>query len=316
MDLCKGGDLCQELDAWGSLEEHDAALLIKQVLLCLSYLHTNQIVHGNVKPEHILLEQNKDLDQIKLTDFSCAEILEPDTTQDVDSESLTDDNTDLDNNNGVPHTTHDDNDDNEDDDEEGMEQDIIYKNCKPKITPERKGTPDYWAPEVVLKGSTGPKRDVWAVGVLAHLVISNRFPFAGLSQEDICERIIRGEFSLDDNDSQALDDSYYGEGHLSYEDPAEFLENGHSAVREPFQWSRVTDEAKDFIRYLLTWEEDARPSARQALKHPWIIKHSKAGYTEEGSARFAHQGDEFVNSLATMAAWNNVAKVRKMFFAF
>jgi len=39
-------------------------------------------------------------------------------------------------------------------------------------------------------------------------------------------------------------------------------------------WSNVSDDAKDFITQLLIKDQDKRPSAEQALQHPWILKAS------------------------------------------
>ena len=35
-------------------------------------------------------------------------------------------------------------------------------------------------------------------------------------------------------------------------------------------WNSVSANAKDFIRKLLTYEQDKRPTAEMALQHPWI----------------------------------------------
>ena len=68
-DICKGGELFDEIVARGKFSEQDASMLIKQVLSCVNYCHTNHIVHRDLKPENILLEQNKEFDQIKIIDF-------------------------------------------------------------------------------------------------------------------------------------------------------------------------------------------------------------------------------------------------------
>jgi calcium-dependent protein kinase len=39
-------------------------------------------------------------------------------------------------------------------------------------------------------------------------------------------------------------------------------------------WSNVSDKAKDLITKLLTYDIDQRPSAEQALQHPWIVEMS------------------------------------------
>ena len=50
-----------ELTARGQFTEVDAAILMKQVMSCVNYLHSMSIVHRDLKPENILLDNNKDL---------------------------------------------------------------------------------------------------------------------------------------------------------------------------------------------------------------------------------------------------------------
>lgn len=38
------------------MNEEEAALMIKQVLIVINYLHTSNIIHRDVKPENILIE--------------------------------------------------------------------------------------------------------------------------------------------------------------------------------------------------------------------------------------------------------------------
>ena len=41
-------------------------------------------------------------------------------------------------------------------------------------------------------------------------------------------------------------------------------------------WSNISDKAKDLISQLLTYDVEKRPSADDALKHPWIVEMSSA----------------------------------------
>ena len=56
----------------GKLEEKEAALLMKQILMSVNYMHENNVIHRDLKPENILLEGNKDFAQIKIIDFGTA----------------------------------------------------------------------------------------------------------------------------------------------------------------------------------------------------------------------------------------------------
>lgn len=42
------------------------------------------------------------------------------------------------------------------------------------------------------------------------------------------------------------------------------------------EWDDISDLAKDFIAYLLTYDEDERPTAEEALQHPWLQQHRKS----------------------------------------
>lgn len=71
-ELCEGGELFDEIYARGNFTERETALLIRQVLSCISYCHKKNIVHRDLKPENLLLEANKEFDQIKIIDFGCS----------------------------------------------------------------------------------------------------------------------------------------------------------------------------------------------------------------------------------------------------
>jgi calcium-dependent protein kinase len=76
-EICKGGELFDEIIRRGSFCERDAAMVIKQVLNCINYCHSNNVVHRDIKPENILLESNKAFDQIKMIDFGSSLFNDP-----------------------------------------------------------------------------------------------------------------------------------------------------------------------------------------------------------------------------------------------
>ena len=58
--------------------EKDAAYIIQQILLALSYMHQKKIIHRDLKPENILLESKRvDQLELKITDFGFACFFNP-----------------------------------------------------------------------------------------------------------------------------------------------------------------------------------------------------------------------------------------------
>ena len=71
-DICQGGELFDEIVKRKQFNEEDTAVLIRQVLSCINYCHTNNLVHRDLKPENILIESAQELNSIKIIDFASA----------------------------------------------------------------------------------------------------------------------------------------------------------------------------------------------------------------------------------------------------
>eukprot|EP01033_Poteriospumella_lacustris_P002831 gene2831-2058_t len=103
------------------------------------------------------------------------------------------------------------------------------------------GTPQYFAPEVLLRrsgshgkgvGAYGMAADMWSVGVIMYIMLSGTFPF---DEENLYDQIEQAKYSFAGN-----------------------------------EWTHVSLEAKHMIRSLLTLRADLRLTTQQALQHPWI----------------------------------------------
>ena len=99
---------------------------------------------------------------------------------------------------------------------------------------EKLGTPYYIAPEVLNK-NYNEKCDVWSCGVITYILLSGMPPFNGQSDQDIMKKVREGVFSFEDR-----------------------------------IWSTISDNAKSFIKSLLIYDPKERPSASDALQHPWL----------------------------------------------
>lgn len=64
-----GGELFDEISARKRFNEFDAAVIIKQVLNGINYMHKHNIVHRDLKPENLVLESKNDIKRIRIIDF-------------------------------------------------------------------------------------------------------------------------------------------------------------------------------------------------------------------------------------------------------
>lgn len=96
------------------------------------------------------------------------------------------------------------------------------------------GTPYYVAPQV-LQGSYDEKCDVWSCGVICYILLCGYPPFYGEGDDDILRRVRAGRFDFPKAD-----------------------------------WCDTSEEAKEFISLMLTFEPDERPSASVLVNHRWF----------------------------------------------
>lgn len=87
-ELVTGGDLFSFLEyKGGRLDDAQATIVIRQVLIGVEYLHAQQIVHRDIKPDNILVTSLEDGARVVITDFGNARIL-PDVSSMNDQQSV------------------------------------------------------------------------------------------------------------------------------------------------------------------------------------------------------------------------------------
>ena len=99
---------------------------------------------------------------------------------------------------------------------------------------DRQGTPYYLAPEVLNK-SYNHKCDLWSCGVILYIMFTGKPPFNSLDDLEVMQLIKIGKYSME------------GE-----------------------TWDTVSDEGKDLVRKLLTYNQFERITAHDALHHEWF----------------------------------------------
>jgi len=67
-ELCKGGELFDEILKKGIFTEKEAAKIIQQILQAVAYFHELNIVHRDLKPENVLIDKELN-NTLKIIDF-------------------------------------------------------------------------------------------------------------------------------------------------------------------------------------------------------------------------------------------------------
>jgi calcium-dependent protein kinase len=79
LENCIGGNLLDKMiereNMGKTLSEKESASIFKQILSAIYYLHAKKFVYGNLQPENILFVNESINSDIKLIDFSKAQVL-------------------------------------------------------------------------------------------------------------------------------------------------------------------------------------------------------------------------------------------------
>lgn len=138
------------------------------------------------------------------------------------------------------------------------------------------GSAYYKAPELLF-GNYGPKCDVWTTGVICFILLGGYAPFDGDDDHEIENAIRAGDYDFDD----------------------------------PI-WDMISEDAKDFIEECLTYKEKHRPTAAEALTHPWLENIRK----NEKKIFVKKESDTIQDSLNNMANFHATSKLKQATLAF
>ncbi|VDM16962.1 unnamed protein product [Hydatigera taeniaeformis] len=155
MEFVEGGDVATLLkNIGGPLPLDLAQMYFAELVLALEYLHSYGIVHRDLKPDNLLITHEG---HIKLTDFGLSRIGLMNMATNFYERSLD-----------------------------------LEKDCKMFRDKQVFGTPEYIAPEVILRQGYGKPVDWWASGIILYEFLIGCVPFFGETIEELFTQIVSG----------------------------------------------------------------------------------------------------------------------------
>ncbi|XP_071532391.1 microtubule-associated serine/threonine-protein kinase 3 isoform X5 [Panulirus ornatus] len=145
MEYVEGGDCATLLKAMGPLPPDMARFYFAETVLAVEYLHSYGIVHRDLKPDNLLITA---LGHIKLTDFGLSKM-------------------------GLMSLA------------TNLYEGYIDRETRQFSDKQVFGTPEYIAPEVILRQGYGKPVDWWAMGVILYEFLIGCVPFFGETPEEL-----------------------------------------------------------------------------------------------------------------------------------
>lgn len=231
-EYCDQGHLLSKLEKLERMDQIVVKFLMDQIFNAVAYLHSKNVLHGDIKLENILLIKIKKKSGRRFTSIN----------QDFNqNEELTED---INKNFGARKTSSKSN--NYIKDMMNYEVKLIDFGCskyfvKKKTKKKKKlrgiiGTSIYCSPEVV-DNLYDERSDEWSCGVLMYILLSGVPPFFGETEEEIFEKVKKCKYDF-----------------------------------TPAPFKKVSKNCKDLIRRLLEPKKQYRIKANEALRHPFFTE--------------------------------------------
>ncbi|WAR23556.1 MAST1-like protein [Mya arenaria] len=166
MEFVEGGDCATLLKNNGALPFDLARLYFAETVLALEYLHSYGIVHRDLKPDNLLITATG---HIKLTDFGLSKI-------------------------GLMSLT------------TNLYEGSLDKDCKQFKDKQVFGTPEYVAPEVILRKGYGKPVDWWSMGIILFEFLVGCPPFFGDTPEELFSQVVNEDIEWPEEEEWAVRD--------------------------------------------------------------------------------------------------------------
>ncbi|XP_019604954.2 microtubule-associated serine/threonine-protein kinase 2 isoform X4 [Rhinolophus sinicus] len=244
MEYVEGGDCATLLKNIGALPVDMVRLYFAETVLALEYLHNYGIVHRDLKPDNLLITS---MGHIKLTDFGLSKI-------------------------GLMSLT------------TNLYEGHIEKDAREFLDKQVCGTPEYIAPEVILRQGYGKPVDWWAMGVILYEFLVGCVPFFGDTPEELFGQVISEEIVWPEGDDALPPDAQDLTSKLLHQNPLERLGTGsaYEVKQHPFftglDWTGLLRQKAEFIPQLESEDDTSYFDTRSDRYH-----HVDSEDEEEGS---------------------------------
>ncbi|CAH9103872.1 unnamed protein product [Cuscuta europaea] len=182
MEYLPGGDMMTLLMRKDTLTEDEARFYVGETVLAVESIHKHNYIHRDIKPDNLLLDRNG---HMKLSDFGlckpldCSNLHEKDFTMRNDySGALQSDGR-----SGPPKRSQ-------------QEQLQHWQKNRRMLAYSTVGTPDYIAPEVLLKKGYGMECDWWSLGAIMYEMLVGYPPFYSDEPMSTCRKIVNWRTNL------------------------------------------------------------------------------------------------------------------------
>uniref|UniRef100_A0ACD5TJH3 Uncharacterized protein n=1 Tax=Avena sativa TaxID=4498 RepID=A0ACD5TJH3_AVESA len=178
MEYLPGGDMMTLLMRKDTLTEEEARFYVGETVLAIEAIHKHNYIHRDIKPDNLLLDRHGHL---RLSDFGLCKPLDYAAFPDLNEKDVTPNRTSAALGDGRPQTTPK---------RSQQEQLEHWQKNRRTLAYSTVGTPDYIAPEVLLKKGYGMECDWWSLGAIMYEMLVGYPPFYSDEPMTTCRKIV------------------------------------------------------------------------------------------------------------------------------